>query len=152
MDSDDQLPARQQGATQPDSGSTVPASAVHQEPENKLPFIKQVEAYAHIAHGNLTGNTEEKQQFRKVLAGKAPPPNDNPVFQDKNAPIPITQPIDPKAVGPDGTVEHQGQLPFKEQVRSYAHIHSSKVTRNSEEKEYYQKVLAGVEAPGPMKK
>ncbi|KAG8887133.1 hypothetical protein FRB98_000442 [Tulasnella sp. 332] len=163
---DDQLPAPQQGATEPGSGSTVPVSSVPAtddgQQQGKLPFKKQVEAYAHIVHGTLTRDTEEKQQFQQVLAGEVPPPNDNPVFQDKSLPIPTSRPysydlivssanLETLTANDGGDVEQQTQLPFKEQVRSYAHIHSSKLSRNPEEKEHYQRVLAGLEAPGPMK-
>ncbi|KAG8854890.1 hypothetical protein FRB96_007290 [Tulasnella sp. 330] len=151
---DDQLPAPQQ---EPGSGSTVPVSSVPAsddgQQQGKLPFKKQVEAYAHIVHGTLTRDTEEKQQFQQVLAGEVPPPNDNPVFQDKSLPIPTSRPsnLETLTANDGGDVEQQTQLPFKEQVRSYAHIHSSKLSRNPEEKEHYQRVLAGLEAPGPMK-
>lgn len=80
------------GATQPGSGSTVPAES-EQAPE-KLSFKQQVGAWAHvnappwlnaiavprltisfqIHHGKVTKKTEEKEHFEKVLAGQVAPP------------------------------------------------------------------------------
>jgi len=74
-------PAEQQAATQPDSGTTVPAPQVSSESptgtEGTLPFKTKVEAWAHIHHGTVTRNSEEKEHYQKVLAGeRTPPPNE----------------------------------------------------------------------------
>ncbi|KIO34169.1 hypothetical protein M407DRAFT_151319 [Tulasnella calospora MUT 4182] len=63
--------APQQAATEPGSGTTVPAT---EESSGKLPFKKQVEAWAHVHHGTVTRNMDEKHHFQKVLAGEKPPP------------------------------------------------------------------------------
>ncbi|KAG8989322.1 hypothetical protein FRB90_002301 [Tulasnella sp. 427] len=62
--------APQQAATEPGSGKTVEA----EETSGKLPFKKKVEAWAHIHHGTITRNMDEKHEYQEVLAGERPPP------------------------------------------------------------------------------
>jgi len=82
-ESTEDLAAPQQGATQPESGSAVPASRVHTNQTSAnggnatLPMKTKIEAWAHIHHGTATRNPEEKEHYQKVLAGeKEPPPNE----------------------------------------------------------------------------
>ncbi|CUA68308.1 hypothetical protein RSOLAG22IIIB_07836 [Rhizoctonia solani] len=76
--------ADQQAATQPGSGSAVPADLDHSanahaeqhlQEEGKLPFKEQVKAYAKIHRGTLLpGHKEEKEVGQKILAGEIDPP------------------------------------------------------------------------------
>ncbi|KAG8951900.1 hypothetical protein FRC04_005592 [Tulasnella sp. 424] len=63
--------APQQAATEPGSGTTVPST---EDSSGKLPFKQQVEAWAHIHHGTVTRNMDEKHHFQQVLAREKPPP------------------------------------------------------------------------------
>ncbi|KAG8684093.1 hypothetical protein FRC12_004303 [Ceratobasidium sp. 428] len=74
--------ADQQAATQPGSGSAIPADEEHSANLHadqhahgeKLPFKEQVKAYAKVHRGTvLPGHKDEKEVGQKILAGEIPP-------------------------------------------------------------------------------
>ncbi|QRV88389.1 hypothetical protein RhiJN_16407 [Ceratobasidium sp. AG-Ba] len=74
--------ADQQAATQPGSGTAIPADEEHSAnlhaeqsaTGEKLPFKEQVKAYAKVHRGNiLPGHKDEKEVGQKILAGEIPP-------------------------------------------------------------------------------
>ncbi|QRV73596.1 hypothetical protein RhiJN_01610 [Ceratobasidium sp. AG-Ba] len=69
-------------ATQPGSGTAIPADEEHSAnlhaeqsaTGEKLPFKEQVKAYAKVHRGNVRlGHKDEKEVGQKILAGEIPP-------------------------------------------------------------------------------
>ncbi|KAB5593898.1 hypothetical protein CTheo_2624 [Ceratobasidium theobromae] len=75
----EEVAADQQGATQPGSGSVVPADEEHSanahverhlHEHDKLPFKERMKAYAMVCRGTLLpGHEAEKVEGQKILTG-----------------------------------------------------------------------------------